>query len=182
MGHTIEPAKSGRASCKTCRKKIEKGELRLGEEAPNPFADGEMGYRWHHLKCGAKKKSEVLLEALDEVDIEVPNKKELLEMVEDAKKSTKPDKAQRSPYADYAKTARSKCIECNTKIEKGDLRINVYIEPEEEGGFGKKGFVHAACGSNYSNGDIDEMMGEIRTNSVNMQEPDYEKVEKALSS
>lgn len=177
MAHTIEPAKSARANCKTCRKKIEKGELRLGEEAPNPFIEGEMGYRWHHLKCGAKAKSAVLLEALELVEIEVPEKEELLKIIE---KSETTEKPARSPYAEYAKTGRSSCIECKETIEKGELRINVYVEPEIEGGFGRKGFVHPSCSAQYSNGDINELMKEIKANSSNLEVDDIKKLEKML--
>ena len=54
MAHVIEPAKSGRASCRTCREPIAKGELRLGEEVPNTFSDsGEATHVWHHLACAA---------------------------------------------------------------------------------------------------------------------------------
>ncbi|MFW9788867.1 MAG: PARP-type zinc finger-containing protein [Candidatus Thorarchaeota archaeon] len=46
----IEPAKSSRATCRTCSQKIQKGELRLGE----PFLyEGHISYGWHHLKCTA---------------------------------------------------------------------------------------------------------------------------------
>ena len=48
MGNVIEEAKSGRASCRTCKKAIAKGELRFGEEAPNAFGDTP-SMRWHHL-------------------------------------------------------------------------------------------------------------------------------------
>lgn len=180
MGHTIEPAKSSRASCKTCKSKIEKGELRFGEEAPNPFMDGEMGYRWHHLKCAAKNKTNIFLDTLDEVDVEVPDRDELIKMAKSAEKEP-PKKAQRSPYAEYAKTGRSSCIECKGKIEKGVLRVNVYIEPEEEGGFGRKGFTHAKCSSKYSNGSVDEMLTEIRNNSNGLEEADYEKLEAVMA-
>ena len=57
MAHTIEPAKSGRASCRSCRQPIGKGELRFGEDVPNAFSDsGEPSYQWHHLACAAEKK------------------------------------------------------------------------------------------------------------------------------
>ncbi|TFG32723.1 hypothetical protein EU528_02685 [Candidatus Thorarchaeota archaeon] len=46
----IEPAKSSRASCKTCGHNIEKGDLRLGE--PTYFQD-HLNYKWHHFDCKA---------------------------------------------------------------------------------------------------------------------------------
>ena len=54
MQKLIEEAKSGRARCRGCRKNIDKGELRYGEEAPNQFGDGT-AMQWLHLLCAAKK-------------------------------------------------------------------------------------------------------------------------------
>ena len=39
MANVIEEAKSGRASCRTCKKTIAKGELRLGVETANQFGN-----------------------------------------------------------------------------------------------------------------------------------------------
>src|SRR5436309_2857186 len=64
MANVIEEAKSGRASCRTCKKPIAKGELRFGEEAPNAFGD-EPTLRWHHLTCAAQKLPAELKAALD---------------------------------------------------------------------------------------------------------------------
>ncbi|MFW9888127.1 MAG: PARP-type zinc finger-containing protein [Candidatus Thorarchaeota archaeon] len=44
----IEPATSGRASCKTCNGTIPKGSLRIGE--PTYFQD-HLNYKWHHFDC-----------------------------------------------------------------------------------------------------------------------------------
>lgn len=63
MPHSIEPATSGRAKCRGCGRPIGKGELRLGERLPNPYADGEMTL-WFHPTCAAYKRPEALLEAL----------------------------------------------------------------------------------------------------------------------
>ena len=46
MPHKIEPAPSGRASCRGCKEPIAKGALRFGEETPNPYSeDGGMSFR-----------------------------------------------------------------------------------------------------------------------------------------
>ena len=54
MANVIEEAKSGRASCRTCRKAIAKGELRLGVETQTQFSDAP-SLQWHHLLCAAVK-------------------------------------------------------------------------------------------------------------------------------
>ena len=136
MAHKIEAAKSGRASCKVCRKSIAKGELRLGEEYPNPFAEGEMAYRWHHLECGAKKKASVLQEALESTEVEVPNRSELEKLIEEFAKKEKPA---RVPFAEFAPTGRASCAHCSQKIEKGVLRLAVNTDTEPDGfGFRKR--------------------------------------------
>ncbi|MDH3284344.1 MAG: PARP-type zinc finger-containing protein, partial [Acidobacteriota bacterium] len=50
--YVIENARSGRSRCKTCRRTIDKGALRLGVLIEGPFGAGHM---WHHLKCAARK-------------------------------------------------------------------------------------------------------------------------------
>lgn len=64
MSSVIEPAKTGRAACRGCRKRIAAGELRLGEGAPSSFGEGE-SMLWFHLPCAAYKRPEALLAALD---------------------------------------------------------------------------------------------------------------------
>ena len=76
MANVIEEAKSGRASCRTCKKAIAKGELRFGEEAPNAFGDAP-SMRWHHLACAAEKLPAELKEALDQYPGPVGNRAEL---------------------------------------------------------------------------------------------------------
>ena len=88
MPHVIEIAKSGRASCRTCHKNIDKGLLRFGEEAPNAFA-AEPGaavssFRWHHLACAAAKLSLELRPLLVAYDGEVPDREELLRIMGEA--------------------------------------------------------------------------------------------------
>ena len=65
MPHVIEPAPSGRASCRGCGGKIPMGALRFGERLPNPYADegGEMTH-WFHLTCAAYRRPEPFLETL----------------------------------------------------------------------------------------------------------------------
>ena len=54
MANVIEEAKSGRASCRTCKKTIAKGELRLGVEVQTQFSDTP-SMAWHHVLCAAGK-------------------------------------------------------------------------------------------------------------------------------
>src|SRR5690606_16278598 len=63
MTHSIEPAKTGRATCRGCNRPIAKDELRFGERVTNVFGDGETTL-WFHLRCAAFKRPETFLEAL----------------------------------------------------------------------------------------------------------------------
>lgn len=139
MAHLIEVAKSGRASCRVCRNKIEKGELRFGEEAPNAFdPDGGASYFWHHLACAAKKKPAQLKSALAAFTGEIPNRAELDALLADAPPEL--------PYAEKAPTGRSKCMVCGDAIPKDALRVAVEREVDT-GSFTTKGtgYLHAAC-------------------------------------
>jgi len=139
MPHLIEQAKSSRASCRVCRAKIEKGELRFGEETPNAFSsDGGSSYFWHHLACAAKKKPNQLKAALATFTGEIPNRAEIDQLLADAPPEL--------PYAERAPTGRSKCLVCGEGIEKDALRVAVEREVDT-GTFTTKGtgYLHAAC-------------------------------------
>ncbi|XP_066998316.2 DNA ligase 3 isoform X2 [Anabrus simplex] len=45
-----ERAKTGRATCKKCKQKLETGKLRLAKAGYNPFGPGPMKL-WHHVEC-----------------------------------------------------------------------------------------------------------------------------------
>jgi hypothetical protein len=58
----VEPAKSGRATCRTCNTKIDAGELRIGE--PYLYED-HVSYKWHHPKCMSRKFITLLLSRIE---------------------------------------------------------------------------------------------------------------------
>ncbi len=176
MGHTIEAAKSGRASCKSCKQVIAKGELRFGEEVPNPFSEGEMSFKWHHLPCAAKKRPTALKEAIDTTELDVPDKDGLLKTIETSAKSEKPNKY---PHADHAPTGRASCMACSEKIEKGDIRLAVRIE-DEPGSFAKSGYLHPACSVEHTGEEPEELMEKLRANSRNLSDADLEALEQAI--
>lgn len=176
MAHMIEEAKSGRASCRTCKKTIAKGELRLGEEVVNAFSEsGSMSYQWHHLECAAKKKPLVLEEALKTTDVNVPNRAALETEIAANKKNQKPGNF---PYAERAKTSRSTCLSCSETIEKGTLRVAVEREIELGMSMGKSaGYLHAACAAEWipENTDFEgDLLKAITANSTSLEPGDTE--------
>src|SRR5215470_4781060 len=109
MANVIEEAKSGRASCRTCRKPIAKGELRLGVEAQTQFSDTP-SLQWHHLLCAAGKLPVELQAALAEFAGEIPNRAEIDAAMEQAAKKVAAKPAGH-PFADRAPTGRAKCMQ-----------------------------------------------------------------------
>lgn len=167
MANVIEEAKSGRASCRTCKKAIAKGELRFGEEAPNAFGDAP-SMRWHHLLCAAEKLPAELKEALDHYPGTVPNRAELDQAMADslAKGRAKPGGF---PYADKAPTGRARCIQCSQSIDKDSLRVAIEREIDTGAMVTKgAGYLHPACVAAYAEAqgaDKDELIAGIRQNS-----------------
>ena len=125
----IEPARSNRSKCKTCRRKIDKETLRIGIMIEGPFG---AGYLWHHLKCAAKRQFSAVEEAYGQKcwadGIEVPPLEELKKLEEDAakKKAEKID----PPFAQIAPSGRAKCKHCDETIEKDSVRIVLGREVE----------------------------------------------------
>lgn len=143
MLHVIEPATSGRAKCRGCGEKIAKGDLRLGERVPNPFADGDMTL-WFHLLCGAYKRPEVLLEALGETKEAIDDREGLIAAAEfgiEHRRVPRIDGCQRAP------SGRAKCRRCREPIAKDLWRIPLVFY--QEGQFEKSGFVHVRCAPEY---------------------------------
>lgn len=167
MANVIEEAKSGRASCRTCKKAIAKGELRLGIEVQTQFSDTP-SLAWHHAMCAAAKLPAELKEALAAYPGEVPNRAELDQAMDEAirKGGAKPGGF---PYADRAPTGRAKCMQCDEAIEKGSYRVAV--EREIDTGTVTTrgaGYLHPRCvAENLENvgGSVEDLTEGLRKNS-----------------
>lgn len=167
MANVIEEAKSGRASCRTCKKTIGKGELRLGVEVQTQFSDTP-SMAWHHALCAAAKLPAELRDALAAYPGEVGNRAELEAAMDEAikKGAAKPGGF---PYVDRAPTGRAKCMQCSEPIEKGAFRVAVEREVDT-GTFAAKsaGYLHPRCVvENLENvgGTIEDVLDGLRQNS-----------------
>jgi hypothetical protein len=141
MAHTIEVAKSGRSTCRGCRKKIEKDVLRFGEEVPNMFSEeGGTAYRWWHLECAAKGKlANELRDALKGFGGEVPGRHELDALIAQHLHAD-------FPYAERAPNGRAHCRVCSETIEKGSLRVAFERVVETAMGVQRgAGYMHSTC-------------------------------------
>lgn len=80
--YNAEPAKSGRSSCKKCKEKIEKDELRIGTNRTT--ADDIVMTSWVHAKCFTlpKKSSvETFLSELDMTSLSASQKEEIEQII-----------------------------------------------------------------------------------------------------
>jgi len=167
MANHIEEAKSGRASCRTCKKTIAKGELRLGVEAANAFGDTP-SMQWHHLACAAAKLPAELGDALKAYVGDVSDRAALEQAMADAvaKGHAKPGGF---PYVDRAPTGRAKCMQCSEVIAKDALRVAVEREIEMGASVQKSaGYLHPACTAAYlesHEGDVGGTVEGLRANS-----------------
>jgi len=127
--YLIEAARSSRSKCRTCRRKIDKDMLRLGILLEGPYGTG---YLWHHLNCAARKRIEDVEAAYGEEawgeGVEVPPLDELRKLKEVAEKKAAERKT--PPWAERAKSGRSKCKHCDQPIEKGSWRVILGREVE----------------------------------------------------
>ena len=145
MPHAIEPASSGRAKCRGCGKAIAKGELRFGERRDNPYAEGGEMTLWFHLVCGAYKRPEAMLEALDGAGEGLERKGWL---ADEARRGLAHRRLPRVDGAERASSGRATCRSCRGKIPQGEWRIRLGVL--DEGGMpAPLGFLHAGCAREY---------------------------------
>lgn len=124
--YVIEGARSSRSRCKTCRRKIEAGKLRLGVLIEGPFGTG---YLWHHLTCAAKRQLERVEEAYAAEawkaaatpPDDVPSLESLRELREEADERRR--HRRELPYAELAPSGRARCKHCEEPIGKGEPRV-----------------------------------------------------------
>lgn len=167
MANLIEEAKSGRASCRTCKKPIAKGELRLGVEVTNQFSDTP-SMAWHHLACAAAKLPAELTAAMAEYDGTIVNKTELEQAIAVALQQghAKPGGF---PYADRAPTGRAKCMQCEQAIAKDTLRVAIERELDTGAMITRgAGYLHPRCAAGNlerTGGSMEELVQGLRSNS-----------------
>ncbi len=147
--YVIEGARSSRSKCKTCRKKIERGLLRLGILIEGPYG---VGYLWHHLTCAAKRRLDDVEAAYEreawkeakEPPEDVPSIEEMRKLNDEAEE--KREQRKKMPFAEVDPSGRAKCKQCGEVMEKGSIRVVLGREIE----FGSQYrtmpiHVHVAC-------------------------------------
>lgn len=170
----VEPATSGRAKCRGCGRSIPKGELRIGERAPNPFGEGDATF-WFHLRCAAAKRPKVFLELLESLDDVPPQMTEVRGWADAAATH---ERISWHAHAERAPSGRARCRKCRELIGKAQWRVAIDIW--EEGRFAPMGFVHAGCAVEHF-GDAD-LLARIRHFSSALEDEDAQELAVALSS
>ncbi len=139
----IEPAKSGRASCRGCGRSIARGELRFGEALPNLFGEGE-SISWYHLVCAACMRPTKLGPALDTYYQAVPERDWLRRTVTNGLRY---ERLPRLMRAERASSGSAHCRECRELIAKGSWRIALQLF--EDGRMQPIGTIHPQCAEAY---------------------------------
>lgn len=143
MADVLQPAKSGRASCRGCGRKIPKGELRFGEHLPNPYTEGET-LHWFHLVCAACRIPDKLGPVLQEHGDAVEEAGCLRHLID---QTLAHPRLTRLVRAERASSGRARCRSCKQPIAHGDWRL--VLQLIEEGVTSPLGFIHARCAEPY---------------------------------
>ncbi|EEF41438.1 poly [ADP-ribose] polymerase 1 [Ricinus communis] len=129
-----EYAKSGRSSCKTCKKPIDKEKLRLGKMVQATQFDGFMPM-WNHESCVLKKAKQI--KSIDDVEgidsLRWEDQQKIRKCVEGGGIATQDANANALNVMEYgievSQTSRATCRRCSQKILKGQVRIS--SKPDE---------------------------------------------------
>src|SRR5260370_6469688 len=117
MANKIEPAPTGRAACRGCKRPIVKGALRFAEEYQNPYSEeGGASFRYWHLECAAPKLANEMVPALLAFEGAIDDREAIDALV---RAHLRPD----MPFAERAGSGRSRCRACEVTIKKGELRV-----------------------------------------------------------
>jgi poly(ADP-ribose) polymerase-like protein len=166
VANHIDVAKTGRATCRTCKKAIAKGELRLGVETPSQFNDAQL--QWHHLACAADKLPVELGAALAAYPGPVANR-EALDHAIAAAIAGGHAKPAGFPYVDHAPTGRASCLQCRGAIDKGSVRVAIERELETGAMVTRgAGYLHPRCvkaNQFETEGGLAAIVAGVRTNS-----------------
>ena len=182
VAHTIEPASSGRAKCRSCDQPIAKGELRFGERQPNAFGDGEMTL-WFHLPCGAYSRPEPFLEAAAEASgvgaaQGAVAAAQLEPLATAARFGIEHRRVPRLHGAERATSGRAHCRSCRELIAKGEWRLPLVFF--EDYRFNPGGYVHARCGRNYF--ETTDLLDRVRHFSPELREAELTEITAAIAA
>ncbi|XP_063839454.1 poly [ADP-ribose] polymerase [Ostrinia nubilalis] len=148
-----EYAKSGRASCKNCKQKIDQGTLRIARMVQSAFHDG-MQPNWYHEDCFFNKQRPTSHTEIGNFNrLKMQDQKNLKAKIEESSGIVMPEtsakgkkgKAAKRPASaaptgalrdfavEYSKSSRATCRHCEIKICKDEVRISKTVFDTEVG-------------------------------------------------
>jgi hypothetical protein len=152
MSDRLETAPSGRAQCRACGEKIDKGALRFGEELPSAYGDGDgTSVYWFHPRCAAHRRPDkwVALARAGAPAGAPPGAAELLaSLLPEAELGIAHEKLPRLAGAEQAASGRARCRQCRQPIAGGSWRLSL-SQFEDSGFFQPLGFLHPGCAHGY---------------------------------
>ncbi|XP_037580997.1 poly [ADP-ribose] polymerase 1 [Dermacentor silvarum] len=124
LPYMAEYAKSGRASCKGCKSKIDNAELRLAVMVQSPMFDGKTP-NWYHFMCFFAKQRPKSVGDIDKFGtLRYEDQKRIQEKIESKLATGTTEEDLKDFATEYAKSSKSTCKGCNEKIAKGEVRIS----------------------------------------------------------
>jgi hypothetical protein len=140
----LEVASSGRAKCRACGEKIDKGILRYGEALASGYGEGDAASLfWFHPLCAALRRPEKFARIVRSSDASagLPDRDHLLAVADEGLAHPK---LERVAGVEQASSGRARCRQCQELIAQGTWRVRLSTFGET-GFFDPLGFVHAAC-------------------------------------
>ncbi|KAG0725102.1 Poly [ADP-ribose] polymerase [Chionoecetes opilio] len=141
--YKAEYSKSGRASCRGCKGKIEKETLRLAVMVQSPMFDGKVPHWYHYMCFFGKQRPKTVADIAHLDSLRWEDQEEIKARVESgaagkgaagkgatSKKGGKKGKGSANGVSpkdynmEYAKSGRAMCRGCENKILKGEVRIS----------------------------------------------------------
>ncbi|KAJ0180031.1 hypothetical protein K1T71_004622 [Dendrolimus kikuchii] len=125
LPYQAEYAKTGRASCKGCKQKIDQGSLRIAIMVQSAFFDGKQP-NWHHMQCFFKKQHPASSNDIDNFNkLTFDDQKKIKEEIASS--------ALKDFKIEYSKSSRATCRHCEIKICKDEVRICKVVYDTEVG-------------------------------------------------
>jgi hypothetical protein len=142
----FEVASTGRSKCRACGTTIAKGEVRLGDKHPNPFAEGETTY-WFHALCAAYRRPESFMVAITAEASLGTLPADIATLTQLAEPAAQHPRLSRINKVEQAASGRARCRHCRQAIDKGAWRLS--LEIFHDGRFDPMGFIHLSCQKDY---------------------------------
>ncbi|MHA1972134.1 MAG: hypothetical protein ACTSW1_04005 [Candidatus Hodarchaeales archaeon] len=181
----LEAAKSGRAKCRGCQEKINKGEVRVALPYSFTMKDGREieTYRYYHIRCVPPYKVSSVLEILQETEFLDFKKLEIIKKDLEAARSKQKQKVSTNPYIEISPSSRATCKICKEKIIKGEFRVSKPLTVELEDGriFQRKTYYHFKCYLSKED-NFDLVVNNLVEESIKRKLVDEEELKKLVKS